>query len=123
MATANGVDTLPVTRGVWVLENIMGDAPPEPPNNVPAITPDTANARTIREVLAAHRADTACAACHRSIDPIGFVLENFDPVGRWRTSYPLLLKIRKVNQFSSKDLRLILKAPTKMEQSFGTFTI
>ena len=50
---------------------------------------DTANARTIREVLAAHRADTACAACHRSIDPIGFVLENFDPVGRWRTSYPL----------------------------------
>ena len=89
MATANGVDTLPVTRGVWVLENIMGDAPPEPPNNVPAITPDTANARTIREVLAAHRADTACAACHRSIDPIGFVLENFDPVGRWRTSYPL----------------------------------
>ncbi len=90
MATANGVDTLPVTRGVWVLENILDDAPPEPPDNVPAITPDTANAKTIREVLAAHRADSACASCHRSIDPIGFVLENFDPVGRYRKNYPLL---------------------------------
>ncbi len=90
MATANGVDTLPVTRGVWVLENILGDTPPPPPENVPAITPDTSNARTIREVLAAHRADTACASCHRSIDPIGFVLENFDPVGRWREHYPVL---------------------------------
>lgn len=90
MATANGVDTLPVTRGVWVLENILGDAPPPPPENVPAITPDTANANTIREVLAAHRRDSACASCHRSIDPIGFVLENFDPIGRWRENYPVL---------------------------------
>ena len=90
MATANGVDTLPVTRGIWVLENILGDAPPEPPDDVPAITPDTANAKTIREVLAAHRADSACASCHRSIDPIGFVLENFDPVGRYRSHYSIL---------------------------------
>ncbi|MEC9095401.1 MAG: DUF1592 domain-containing protein, partial [Planctomycetota bacterium] len=90
MATANGVDTLPVTRGVWVLENILGDAPPAPPDNVPAITPDTTNAKTIREILGAHRADKACASCHRSIDPIGFTLENFDPVGRWRRHYPVL---------------------------------
>ncbi len=90
MATSNGVDTLPVTRGVWVLENILDDAPPAPPENVPAITPDTANANTIREVLAAHRKDSACASCHRSIDPIGFVLENFDPIGRWRENYPVL---------------------------------
>lgn len=88
MATANGVDTQPVVRGVWVLENILGDPPPEPPNAVPALTPDTRNATTVRELLAAHRADDSCASCHRKIDPLGFVLENFDPVGRWRTHYP-----------------------------------
>jgi hypothetical protein len=97
MATANGVDTLPVTRGVWVLENILGDPPPAPPENVPALTPDTGNAKTVRELLAAHRADDACASCHRSIDPIGFVLENFDPVGRWRNNYPVLAEHAKGN--------------------------
>ncbi len=88
MATANGVDTEPVVRGVWVLENILGDPTPPPPDNVPALTPDTRGAKTIRELLAAHRADANCAICHRRIDPPGLVLENFDPVGRWRTHYP-----------------------------------
>ncbi len=89
MATANGVDTQPVLRGVWVLENILGDPPPPPPEGVPAITPDTRGAKTVRDLLSAHRADDNCASCHRKIDPLGFVLENFDPVGRWRTHYPL----------------------------------
>ncbi|MGB1815205.1 MAG: DUF1588 domain-containing protein, partial [Rubripirellula sp.] len=88
MATANGVDTQPVLRGVWVLENILGNPPPDPPNAVPALTPDTRGTNSPKERLAAHMATESCAACHKSIDPLGFVLENFDPVGRWRDHYP-----------------------------------
>ena len=87
-ATANGVDTQPVIRGVWVLENILGTRPPEPPKNVPALTPDTQGTKTPREMLRAHTNSAACASCHQHIDPVGFVLENFDPVGRWRTEWP-----------------------------------
>lgn len=87
-ATANGVDTQPVIRGVWVLENILGLPPPEPPENVPALTPDTQGTTTPREMLAAHTKAAACAVCHQSIDPVGFVLENYNPVGRWRTEWP-----------------------------------
>ncbi|MEM9366847.1 MAG: DUF1588 domain-containing protein [Planctomycetota bacterium] len=95
MATANGVDTQPVLRGVWVLGNILGSPPPEPPKAVPALTPDTAGASTPRELLARHMAESSCAACHRDIDPIGFVLESFDAVGRWRDKYPKAAKAKK----------------------------
>ncbi|MDF1851644.1 MAG: DUF1588 domain-containing protein [Verrucomicrobiales bacterium] len=88
MATANGVDTQPVLRGIWVLENILGMPPPPVPNNVPALTPDVQGAKTPRELLAAHTKSANCAGCHRHIDPIGFALENFDPVGRWRDEWP-----------------------------------
>ncbi len=86
--SANGVETSPVTRGVWVSENILGIRPPPPPDVVPAIDPDVTGATTIRERLAKHRADAACAECHRKIDPLGFSLEAFDPVGHWRSTYP-----------------------------------
>ncbi|MDB6007436.1 MAG: signal peptide protein, partial [Prosthecobacter sp.] len=86
--SANGVETSPVTRGVWVSENILGIPPPPPPDVVPAIDPDVSGATTIRDRLAKHRADAACAECHRKIDPLGFSLESFDPVGRWRSKYP-----------------------------------
>jgi hypothetical protein len=95
MATANGVDTEPVLRGVWILENVLGDPPPPPPANVPAITPDTRGATTIRELLDAHRSDESCAGCHVKMDPLGYVMENFDPVGRWRTHYPVYDKSGK----------------------------
>lgn len=88
MATANGVDTQPVLRGVWVLENILGMPPPPVPQNVPALTPDTQGTTTPRELLSAHTKAADCASCHRHIDPIGFALENFDPVGRWRGNWP-----------------------------------
>ncbi|MGB1129835.1 MAG: DUF1588 domain-containing protein [Haloferula sp.] len=88
MATANGVDTQPVLRGVWVLENLLGASPPPPPKDVPALTPDTQGTTSPRELLAAHTKDANCASCHRSIDPLGFVLENYDPVGRWRNQWP-----------------------------------
>ena len=86
--SANGVETSPVTRGVWVMENILGVKPPPPPDVVPAIEPDVTGITTIRERLAKHRTDPACNECHRKIDPLGFSLENFDPIGRWRTTYP-----------------------------------
>jgi hypothetical protein len=88
MATANGVDTQPVVRGVWVLENILGTPPPPPPKNVPALTPDTRGSTSPRALLAAHTRDAACAGCHQRIDPIGLVLEHYDPVGQWRTRWP-----------------------------------
>jgi hypothetical protein len=88
MATANGVDTQPVIRGAWVLDNILGMPSPPPPKNVPAITPDTRGATTPRELLAAHTRESSCAICHAHIDPIGFALEHYDPVGRWRTTWP-----------------------------------
>ena len=88
MATANGVDTQAVIRGVWVLENLLGMHPPAPPEDVPALTPDTRGTTTPRELLEAHTSDANCAGCHSHIDPVGLVLENFDPVGRWRTSWP-----------------------------------
>ena len=88
MATANGVDTQPVIRGAWVLENILGMPSPPPPKNVPALTPDTRGAKTPRELLAAHTQESSCALCHARIDPVGFALENYDPVGRWRAKWP-----------------------------------
>jgi hypothetical protein len=86
--SANGVETSPVTRGAWVSENILGIKPPPPPDVVPAIEPDVSGTTTIRERLAKHSIDRACAECHRKIDPLGFSLESFDPVGRWRSTYP-----------------------------------
>ncbi len=86
--SANGVETSPVTRGAWVSENILGIKPPPPPDVVPAIEPDVSGTTTIRERLAKHSTDRACAECHRKIDPFGFSLESFDPVGRWRVTYP-----------------------------------
>jgi hypothetical protein len=85
--TANGVDTSPVVRGAWVLENILG-APPSPvPPDVPVIEPDVRGTTTIRGRLQAHRDNPACYSCHRHIDPPGFALESFDAIGTWRNNY------------------------------------
>jgi hypothetical protein len=85
--TANGTNTSPVLRGLWVAKRILGEDIPPPPESVPAIEPDIRGATTIREQLEKHRSDVACAACHSKIDPSGFALENFDAAGRWRESY------------------------------------
>ena len=79
------VRTSPVIRGVWVLSNIFGAPPPPPLPNVPALEENEVVANLpMRERLAAHRSNPVCANCHRTIDPVGFALENFDAVGRWR---------------------------------------
>lgn len=85
--TANGIDTSPVVRGVWLLEQLLGTPPSPPPPDVEPLDPDIRGATTIREQLEKHRESPACYDCHRRIDPMGWALENFDPVGRWRTSY------------------------------------
>ncbi len=79
--------TSPVKRGVWVLENILGTPPPEPPPNVPALedsNKDPGKVLTLREQMTIHRKNQPCAGCHKLMDPIGFSLDNFDADGKWR---------------------------------------
>jgi len=83
--TSYATRTSPVIRGVYVLENIFGAPPPPPIPNVPALDESTVSANLpMRERLAAHRSNPVCASCHRTIDPVGFSLENFNAVGQWR---------------------------------------
>jgi len=79
--------TSPVLRGKWLLETILGTPPPPPPPNVPALQERGAGGKlaSVRERLEAHRANPACSGCHSIMDPLGFALENYDPIGRWRT--------------------------------------
>jgi mono/diheme cytochrome c family protein len=85
--TADGTATSPVLRGVWIGEKIMGLEHRKPPQNVPTVDPDATGAKTIREQLALHQSDASCAACHRFMDPPGFALESFDPIGGFRDIY------------------------------------
>ena len=85
--TANGSTTSPVKRGAWVMKKILGQPPQAPPPDVPAIEPDVKGATTIREQLAKHREDAACAGCHARFDPPGFALESYDVIGGWRDFY------------------------------------
>ena len=85
--TANGTTTSPIPRGNFVLANLLGQPAPPPPAGVSAIEPDTRGTTTIREQLDAHRSSPVCASCHRVIDPPGFALESFDPIGGFRTNY------------------------------------
>jgi mono/diheme cytochrome c family protein len=86
--TANGVETSPVKRGVWMLEKLFGTPPSPPPPNVPPIEPDIRGAKTIRQQLEKHRSVQSCADCHAKIDPLGFALEAYDPIGHFRAAYP-----------------------------------
>ncbi len=83
--TGRPTRTSPVLRGKWILENLLGTPPPPPPADVPAFPEDSKKeARSVRERLVQHRADPGCASCHARMDPLGFGLENFDAIGRWR---------------------------------------
>jgi len=88
LVTSRNNRTAPVLRGKWVLENLLGTPPPPPPPDVPALNEkrEEVQKMTMRQRTEAHRVNPACAACHVQMDPIGFALENFDGVGRWRTS-------------------------------------
>jgi Protein of unknown function (DUF1592)/Protein of unknown function (DUF1588)/Protein of unknown function (DUF1585)/Protein of unknown function (DUF1587)/Protein of unknown function (DUF1595)/Cytochrome C oxidase, cbb3-type, subunit III len=85
MVTSYATRTSPVIRGKWILENILGTPPPPPPADIPALKDNTVSSTlSVRERLAEHRRNVACAGCHKLMDPAGFALENFDAVGRWR---------------------------------------
>jgi len=84
--TSYATRTSPVLRGKWLLDNVLGAPPPPPPPNVPALT-DSDLARTslsVRERMEQHRKNPVCASCHARMDPLGFALENFDAIGKWR---------------------------------------
>ncbi len=85
--TSYATRTAPTIRGKWLLENILGTPPPPPPANVPSLALKTGNdgkLLTMRQQMEAHRANPACASCHKVMDPLGFALENFDATGKWR---------------------------------------
>jgi hypothetical protein len=81
----NGEHTSPVERGAWVLRKLLNDPPPPAPPNVPQLNRLAEKVLSPRERVQAHQEEPQCASCHRKIDPVGFGLENFDAVGRWRT--------------------------------------
>ncbi|MDQ6701367.1 MAG: DUF1592 domain-containing protein [Acidobacteriota bacterium] len=85
--TSYATRTSPVIRGKWILDNILGVPPPPPPPLVPALKENAGLGKTLpmRERMAQHRANPACSGCHQLMDPVGFSLENYDAVGRWRT--------------------------------------
>ena len=93
-ATSNGVDTSPIVRGVWVLENILGIIPPTPPADVEPLEPDIRGTKSVKERLRVHREKETCNECHRKIDYLGLSLENFDPIGQWRTHYDKRKKVK-----------------------------
>jgi hypothetical protein len=83
--TSYATRTSPVIRGYWVLKNLVGMPPPPPPPNVPALDDNKVSASLpVRERLKQHRANAACASCHEMMDPVGFSLDNYDAIGRWR---------------------------------------
>ncbi|MFM2141744.1 MAG: hypothetical protein RLZZ476_288 [Verrucomicrobiota bacterium] len=145
--TANGTTTSPVKRGVWVMDRLLNDPAPPPPPGVSAVDPDTRGTTTVREQLDKHRADTNCAACHAKIDPAGFALEAFDPIGGlrdryrsngkgdeppekgqtpWRVTYKLGPKVDPSGELpdgrkftGTGDLNALLNAhPTKLAEAF-----
>ena len=128
-ATANGVDTSPIIRGLWVYETMLGKPAPAPPDSVPAIEPDLRNAKTIRDKLVKHREDKNCSVCHKKFDHFGFALENFDHLGRWRTHYtdPDMKNIKipissygtMINGDKFKDINEMRQLIAKDEQLFA----
>ncbi len=86
--TAAGFDTSPILRGAWISKNIAGNTLSPPPENIEVIEPEHGKkVATLREQIEEHKKNQACYACHKSIDPYGFALENFDATGQWRTRY------------------------------------
>jgi len=85
--SANGTNTSPVLRGVWINERILGKHPAPPPPGIAGVEPDIRGSTTLRELLAKHRDSETCQSCHEMIDPPGFALESFDPIGGWRDRF------------------------------------
>lgn len=109
--TADSLNTSPIHRAVYVMENLMGIHPSPPPADVKISEPDVRQAKTIKEILALHTESETCASCHKSIDPYGYAFENFDPVGAWREFYTMQIAKKPTRKamiaFEAEDLRLV----------------
>ena len=104
--SANGTNTSPVVRGVWVMDRILGEPPQPPPPGVPGVEPDVRGASTLRELLERHRDLDSCRSCHRVIDPPGFALECFNPIGGYRDRFRSLGEGEKVElEFKGRKVR------------------
>ena len=103
--TSHAIRTSPVLRGKWILDNLLGTPPPDPPPNIPALNDQRTQARrpTVRARMEAHRNNPACSACHSMIDPTGFALENFDAIGRWRVVDESFNTIDRVGRAAGRD--------------------
>jgi len=111
--SSNGTTTSPVIRGAFVLDRLLGMPPDPPPKDVPAVEPDIRGSTTIREQLARHRDQAACAGCHAKLDPPGFALESFDAAGRWRSNYRIVPAVHsdKVVRIPGTDIRYYAQGP------------
>ena len=118
--------TSPVTRGKWILENFLAAPPPPPPPNVPELkTEETGTTASMRQQLEQHRANPACASCHARMDAIGFSLENYDAIGRWRTQdgkFPIDASgtLNGVQLNGAADLKALLR--TRQDEFAGCLT-
>ncbi len=95
--SANGTNTSPVVRGIFVMDRILGMEPPPPPPGIPGVEPDIRGANTLRELLDKHRNSESCNGCHRVIDPPGFALESYDVIGGWRERFRSIEKGEQVS--------------------------
>lgn len=102
--TANGTTTSPVIRGAWLADRILGRPVPPPPASVPAVEPDIRGAKNIRDQLAKHRDNQACASCHAKMDPLGFALDSYDVIGGWREQYRVTPDPTQRNNFNQVNL-------------------
>jgi len=129
--TSTPLRTSPIKRGAWVATVIFNDPPPPPPDVVPEIEADdavlAASGLTIRQRLKDHAAKQSCASCHAKIDPLGFVLESYDPVGRWRDAYlgnlPIDSKVKLFGEVEVDDIvgfkDTILARPEEFMRGFS----
>ncbi|MCA1963640.1 MAG: DUF1592 domain-containing protein, partial [Prosthecobacter sp.] len=110
--SANGTNTSPVVRGVYVMDRLLGLEPPPPPPGVPGVEPDIRGATTLRELLDKHRSMESCNGCHRVIDPPGFALESYDVIGGWRDRFRSIDKGEQVNlRVNGRKVRYRLGPP------------
>jgi hypothetical protein len=123
--TANGTNTSPVMRGVWVMERILGQVPTPPPPGIPGVEPDIRGAETLRDLLEKHRSMESCQGCHAQFDPLGFALESFNPIGGYREHYrslnPSAPKVERKVRAKNVQYRVGPEVDSSGEFSDGKF--